>query len=512
MKRLHGRVSRVIKAKNFLTMKNISLPAGLLLCAGLLASCSYSPPEPAADPANPRVPPVAGNGDFSKYVAVGDALTAGFMDNALYREGQQNAYAVILGERMKGVNANAAFNFPVLGDEGGAGFSQFVPGTSTPVGRLHFILPVCSANPVATRTLGLVPAPIIPGEALAPYPGDKAALNNFAAPGTKSFHALAAGYGSSPTLGNPFYWRFATAPAASLIGDAVAARGTFFTYWLGSNDILSYATSGGSGNPNPGANPATYGPNDLTDPQVFAGVLQASLDALLATGATTKGAIATLPEAVGLPFFQLINAGLTSGGANAALPFNLSAAQAAGLNAGYARLGTAAAGVDFKAGKVNFPVITTARGLRHMDPARDFLTLVTPQDSLLTGPISACNPGLRGGWGITKPIPGQFVLDEAEVLLVSERVAAFNNIIRQQVDSRAERLALVDIHALLGQLNAIRNNIAPGGYFSVDGVHPNPRGQAVIANEFIRAINTRFGATLPPVDIRLYRQNTLPQP
>jgi GDSL-like Lipase/Acylhydrolase len=488
-------------------MKNIMLLSGLLL----LGACTYSPPEPAEDPTQPRVPPVAGNADFSKYVALGNSLTAGFMDNALYQEGQQSAYPVILGGQMKKVNGGAPFNFPALGAPGGTGFGGFAPGTSTPVGRLQFILPVCNANPAATRTLGMTPAPL-PGESLAPYAGDKAALNNFSAPGTKSFHALVAGYGGSPTLGNPFYWRFASASTASMLADAVAAKGTFFTYWLGGNDILSYAASGGSGDPNPGPNPATYAVNDMTDPRLFTAVLNTALNALLSTGATTKGAVATIPELVRFPFFQLVNAGLTAGGANAVLPFNLSAAQAAALNAGYARFGPFAAGVNFKAGKVNYPVIIAGAGLRHMDPAKDFLTFLTPQDSLLAGPISACNPRSRGGWGITKPIPDNFVLDEAEVKLVSERVAAFNAIIRQQVESRGDRLALVDIHALLGNLDAIRNNIAPGGYFSVDGVHPNPRGQALIANEFIRAINSKFASTLPPVDILLYRQNTLPKP
>lgn len=484
----------------------------VLFAGGLLASCDYTPPEPAEDPTNPRVPPVAGNADFSKYVAVGNSLTAGFMDNALYLEGQQNAYPVILAERMKLVNGNAPFAYPAFGEAGGAGFSQFVPGTSIPVGRLRFILPVCGPNPAATRTLGMTPAPTVPGEALAPYGGDKAALNNFGVPGAKSFHAVVAGYGASPTQGNPFYWRFASAPAASLLGDAVAAKGTFFSYWLGSHDVLSYAIAGGSGNPNPGIDPSSYGPNDLTDARVFAAVLQASLDALLATGPNTKGVIATLPEIDRLPFFQLVNAGLTSGGANAVLPFPLSEAQAAALNAGYGQLGPAAAGVSFKAGKVNYPVIATATGLRHLDPTKDFLTLLTPQDSLLAGPISACNPGPRAGWGITRPIPGQYVFDQAEVALVRARVAAFNTLIRQQADSRGDRLALADMHAVLGELDAVRNSIAPGGYFSTDGVHPNPRGQAVIANAFIKAINAKFGSTLPPVDPGRYRQNTLPQP
>lgn len=489
-------------------MKNLKLPLATLFLLTSLYACTYSPPEPAEDPTNPRTPPVAGSADFSKYVAVGNSLTAGFMDNALYLEGQQNAYPVILAERMKAVNNNAAFNFPAFGAAGGAGFGGLVPGTAIPVGRFRFILPECATNPTITKTLGLTPAPLVPGEALTPFTGNKAELNNFGVPGAKVFHPLINGYGASPTQGNPFYWRFASAPTASVMADAAAARGTFFTYWLGSNDVLSYAVSGGTGNPNPGTNPLTYGSNDLTDPQVFAAALKLSLDALLAAGAGTKGAIATVPDVVRAPYFNLVTAGLIAAGA---IPFNLSAGQAAVLNAGYARLGPAAAGVNFKEGKVNYPVIATATGLRHLDRTQDFLTLVIPQDSLLVGPISACKPVARGGWGILEPIPAQYVLDQAEAELVRNRVTAYNEIIRQEVAARNNRLALVDINAVLANLDATQNTLAPpAGYFSLDGVHPNPRGHAVIANEFIKAINATFGATLPSVNIRNYRLNILP--
>lgn len=493
-------------------MKNILTLALAFIGSSLLYSCTYTPPEPPDDPTNPRTPPVAGNADFSKYVAVGNSLTAGFMDNALYLEGQQNAYPVILADRMKSVNGNAAFNFPAYGTAGGAGFGgSFVPGTATPIGRYQFELPACKSNTNQTKTLGLTPAPTIPGEPLAPYTGNKSELNNFGVPGAKIFHALVPGYGVSPVAGNPFFWRFASAATASLLGDAVAAKGTFFTYWLGNNDVLSYATSGGSGNPNPGTNPAAYGSNDMTDPLVFAVVLKNSLDALFSTGATTKGAIATIPNVVNIPYFRLINSGLTTGGVNAPLPFNLSASQAAALNAGYALLGPAAAGVNFKPGKVNYPVITTATGLKHLDPTKDFLTLVTPQDSLLAGPISVCNIAPRAGWGITKPIPAHYVLDQTEVDLVTQRVTAYNNIIRQEAASRPNLLALVDIQLFLANLDARYNTLAPPfGYFSLDGVHPNPRGQAAIANEFIKAINAKFNATLPPVNLANYRLNKLP--
>jgi hypothetical protein len=497
-------------------MKNIRALAAALVMGGAFLSCTYTPPEPPEDPFNPRTPPVAGSADFSKYVAVGNSITAGMMDNALYAEGQRNAYPVILAERMKLVNGGAAFTIPELASPKGAGFGQFVSGSFTPIGRFRFILPTCAANPSATHTLGMTPAPIIPGDDLTPFSGSRATLNNFSAPGTKSFHALLNGYGANILLGNPFYWRFASAQQASLLGDALAAKGTLFSYWLGSNDILFYAVTGGSGNPRStdnDRNPAAYSNNDMTHPDVFEAVYNASLDALLSTGPNTKGVVATIPEITELPFFRLVNEGLTSGGAAAPLPFSLSQAEAEALNAAYAQWGTVAAGVNFRAGKVNYPVIATSSGLRHLNPAKDFLTFLTPQDSLLAGPISACNTAQRPGWGIRRPIPSNFVLDEAEAQLVSQRVAAFNRIIKAgaTAPSRNGRVAVADIHALFKTFDATRNNIVPGGLLSVDGVHPNPRGHAVLANAFIKAINAQFGSTLPPVDISKYRQNELPK-
>ena len=46
---------------------------------------------------------------------------------------------------------------------------------------------------------------------------------------------------------NPYYARFATAPGTStVLGDALAVNPTFFTFWLGNNDILGYAAGGGA--------------------------------------------------------------------------------------------------------------------------------------------------------------------------------------------------------------------------------------------------------------------------
>ncbi|HYE80337.1 MAG TPA: G-D-S-L family lipolytic protein, partial [bacterium] len=58
---------------------------------GMLASCE---PELDGGPVASR-----GSADFTRYVAVGNSLTAGFGDNGLYREGQLNSYPNILAQQ-----------------------------------------------------------------------------------------------------------------------------------------------------------------------------------------------------------------------------------------------------------------------------------------------------------------------------------------------------------------------------------------------------------------------------
>ena len=48
-------------------------------------------------------------------------------------------------------------------------------------------------------------------------------------------------------------------------------------------------------------------------------------------------------------------------------------------------------------------------------------------------------------------------------------------------------------------------DFSPNGVFSTDAVHPNPKGQAIIANEIIAVINASFDAGIPKIDIVPFR-------
>src|SRR5690606_41327362 len=47
--------------------------------------------------------PDKGNADFTKYIAVGNSLTAGFQAGALFTEGQENSLAAMLARQFEAV-------------------------------------------------------------------------------------------------------------------------------------------------------------------------------------------------------------------------------------------------------------------------------------------------------------------------------------------------------------------------------------------------------------------------
>ena len=44
-------------------------------------------------------------------------------------------------------------------------------------------------------------------------------------------------------------------------------------------------------------------------------------------------------------------------------------------------------------------------------------------------------------------------------------------------------------------------DFSPNGILSTDGVHPNPRGYGIVANEMLEVIEAKFGANLPSINV-----------
>ncbi|SNZ00948.1 G-D-S-L family lipolytic protein [Flagellimonas pacifica] len=479
-------------------------------------------PDPMPDP----IEYTSGSADFTKYVAVGNSLTAGFSDNALFRAGQEASFPNMLATNFA-LAGGGAFEIPFMADNlGGAtinGVRDANMDGADDIGN-RLILVFTADGPAPTPKAGEGSTEIT-NKLSGPF-------NNMGIPGAKSYELLAPGYGSLAGLAvgaaNPYYVRISSAEDATVIGDAAAQGATFFSSWIGANDILLYATNGGSGTDRTGnPNPASYSRNDITDPTVFAGSLNGILGAMTAGGA--KGVIANIPNVTDIPYFTTVPHN----------PVPLDEATATLLNGSYAAYNAGVAGalnflvgmsaisqedadleiakrtISFAAGDTNAAVLldedlTDLTGINsalvnmRQATAEDLMVLTSRSFiGTLANPLDPTSIN-----GVAVPLEDKWVLTPEEQTAINNALTAYNATIEAlatQFD-----LAFVDANALLGVLktqgfpmadgSTVTSTFGTGGGFSLDGVHPAPRGYAILANAFIKAINEKYGSNLPDVN------------
>ncbi len=447
-----------------------------------------------------------GSANFSKYVALGDSFAAGYSDNALFMGGQMNAYPNIIAQQFA-LAGGGAFTTPFMSDNLG-GFSA--GGVQVPQFPTRLVFDVDTQTPYNV--------PGITSTGLTDHLAGP--FNNMGIPGAKSFHLGFAGYATA----NPYFGRFASSAAATVVGDAVAQNPTFFSLWIGGNDVLSYAISGGSGTDQTGNfDPSTYGSNDITDPTVFGATYSGIVNNLTSGGA--KGVVANLPYITALPYFTTVPHNpipldaTTVGILNGASGFG---AYNAGLQQAFAfSLITAEERdrrtISFHVGAGNAVVMIdsyltnlSALGLPSYRQATAEDLLVLSARSFL-GTTVGGNPLLVNG--VSVPLEDKWVLSKEEIEEVRVATDAYNASIESVANAKG--LAIVDTKTILAQL-ATENGITMNGYtlksayvtggaFSLDGIHPSPRGYAFIANLFIDAVNGKYGSNLPKANIGNYR-------
>jgi lysophospholipase L1-like esterase len=561
----------------------------LILTALLVGSCKQEPikPEPAVVETPTPTTPSAGTANFTKFVAIGNSLTAGYQAGALFNEGQQNSLGAILAKQFATVGGGA-FNQPDINSVNGFNTTTTnppVPGGPI-LGRLVLFDPDGTgprgAGPAAlgtpARTVSCpssVSTPAVPGsggQVPLPFTGNKAALNNFGVPGIQLIQVL------SPATGGPanppppaapinpaynaLYARFASNPStngvtgSTILADAVAANGSFFMFFLGNNDILGYATTGGSG-----AIPLTTVGGAPGPGTGFQAAYQSAINTLLTANPNSKGVIGNIPDVTTIPFFFTVTHNAIT----------LASEQATALNAAFAgyngvmdaikaspallALSTSSA-ANLDARKVTY---TAGAGNRILiaEKSPEFPDLGATFDAILAGGgmsaaqraalepyrrvrqatatdlITLSAGGILGTCfnppgnnatliiGTSIPLADQFVLIPSEISAILTRTAELNAVIKAAADNSNNRIALADVNAAFKKLVTDRAQVIngvtitptfapPTGGFSEDGVHPNSRGSAYLANIFIDAINAKFGATIPKPDLSTYKGTALP--
>ena len=434
----------------------------ILLAASALILASCHP--------NIDVKPVgttSGSANFSHYISIGNSLTAGYADGGLYLDGQQNSYPSIIAAQMKALGAGTFYQ-PLFDASvaNGSGYLQ-LSGFDT-LGN-PILMPVTTSLAfLDSATVPLYPSKV---PVYTKYTGN---IDNFGVPGIKLSNITFAWYGNY----NPYYERMLpgsigthTTPYLSFV---TSHTFTFFSNWLGNNDALGYATTGGAG-------------DVLTGQTDFNTYYQMLLDSMTAQGA--KGVCATIPDVTVIPYFTTITPAL--------------------LLANIQKSAPTVPAIYIKAKKTAVYGDTTYEV--RPATAKDHIILTFPTALFKT---TVSSPIGSVPYGVTpySPIDNQYVLDSAETIITQTYVTAYNNSIKNL--AAAKGLAVADMYTFLNNVHAnglvadgisLNTSFISGGLFSLDGVHLTPRGYAVVANEFIKAINAQYGSTIPLANVAAFR-------
>ena len=421
----------------------------------VLSSCN-----PNLDIPNPQ----PGNADFHKFIAVGGDYFSGYQDGALYEKGQSNSLPALLAREFTYVGCED-FRQPLMPDDHGLGLnpkpweSPFL--TASKLGNHTDCQGVTSLFPLSTQMDAITAAPYLSGVS-----GNT--FQNLSVPFAKVMQLFDTSFSNSYAQGNsnPYYYRFASnAGRSSVFYDAKAQNATFFSVWTGMEDIYDYAANGGHN-------------KTILPASAFGAYLDTLITALEKNGA--KGVIANIPDLNTLPFYTTV-------------PWNgmaLTQNKADSLNQ--------LTGFQF-----NFVAGNNGFMIQYPNNSGNYRKLGPGENILLTVPLDSVKCDFLGAF---QPLPDQYVLDSMEVQLVNNAIASYNAVIAQKAAQYG--LALVDANAYFHNVSTgikwdgadYNMKFVEGGFFSLDGYHPNQKGYALLANEFIKAINLKFGSTIPWVN------------
>lgn len=444
-----------------------------------------------------------GSANFSNYIAVGNSLTQGYQDNGLHNEynQQDNSFPAIIAKQM-GVN----FVQPTVLGANGSGYL-----------RLTSLKPTLLNIPAASGWNNW----------------DKnIKYNNLGVSGIRLTDCVPTPGGfMSATINqvitdlNPYgkFLDFGSIVSSKSYLDNVKNSGaTFFTCWLGNNDVLGWATAGGDdGEITIAGIPIPIKTSNLTDPAIFRSKYDSILGAFQTMGA--KGVCATIPDVTSIPFFTTVPHNPVPLDQQTVTMLNSSyAAYNGGIDLALANslitpAEAASRKINFTVGSNNKLVIIDEdlTDLTGLNSALINIRQATSEDLIVLKASSDIGRVLNNDptkiYGVSIPFADSLVLTKTEVLTVQNHTNLLNNEIR--ASASAHGVAIADMHSFLFTLRsglvfdgvAVDAKFIEGGAFSLDGVHPNSRGYAMVANKFIEVINNTYGSNIRPVPIQNYR-------
>lgn len=409
---------------------NVFILASALAVLALVAGCASIDPIEQPEFSS-------GTADFTRMVAIGNSLTAGFQNNGLVEARQASSYAAQIARQMgksvltAGVATNQPGEFVIPG--------YGAPGTAGSLELLTLLPPT------------IAPIQVAGGPVNTTYPG---VYNALAVPGANASDVL----NTVTSASNPLF-DLVLRGQGTMIQQAAAMQPTFVILWVGANDVLREVTQG----------------VPATEVAVFEQQYRQIVTALTSLPTYTGMVAGNVPDVTTIPFTTTIPPFVVNPATRQPVlidghlvpligpagPLTLPGPGTPGdlVTLGASSLMTQGFGIPVALGGNGQPlpgaVVLTPAEVVHISQRVDDINQVIADVAAEFGyPMADINALLREGATVGLEMGG-FEYTE---------------------------------------------DLVTGGLFSLDGVHPTDMGHAFVADVFIEAINEAYGATLQPVD------------
>ncbi|MBO2013145.1 hypothetical protein [Hymenobacter negativus] len=474
-------------------MKNFSLnlgrTAGFIAAATtlLLTACA-----PGQDTPTPVV-----NVNVSNYLAVGDTYTAGVSAGGLTRNSQEYSFPNQLARQFQSFSGGGTFTQPII-DGSGSGYLSFLDVSPIGYVRSRRVAGQAVRGTVVNSNSCIIPDTV---RLLTRSTTAGTLPQNLGIPGLLLSQINTANLGnqSNATPGgtfNPYFERLL--PAADnrtylQVLTTASTSATFFTFFQGLDDLMPYIRSGGTC----GSTPTTNFANTMKQNA------KRVLDVLTAGG--RQGVIAKLPNITTLPLLSLgqgdrLQARLQASFGDKTLlyiedPLGIGPGQPISSD-DYVLATTLPRIGQLTPVLVGSTTLMLPYGRDVRNPLRDADVLdATTEMNLLTAAVSNYN----NNTGVAPAAPGLETLAKTYKLPIittstSESALNLNDFLFSQVDG------IISVGGVQYSAEPVR-----GGFFSTDYYSLTPRGNGLLANAFITAINRAYRTNIPAIDV-----NTLP--
>ncbi|HBZ39117.1 MAG TPA: hypothetical protein DEO59_11815 [Balneola sp.] len=497
--------------------KGIILLSIVLLC---ISGCKYEPPASASSLTEESIAL-----DFSRTFAVGGTYSSGFMDGALFTDGQKYSYPNLFAQSLSEIYERDIFIQADIESENGFNLEE---GDNTK-GKYKLVYESLSSMYVKR-----IPES---GQQIGNWSGDDTDLNDYSFPGLKVHELL----NSNGDTNNPYYNRV-EGLNGSIIDQIVDKNPTMVILSLGNEDVLSFAFNGASGSDQPNLNTITE--IDLIKPEDFQNIAVSIVNKII-NETDAEIFIANVINPIETPFFNEIDWALEL------QEYDTSYIAAAGrfyeeLNEQIAKHNFVENGslpLSERRSIINFQLDAYCEVptliceipffIDRVNRARVIEDEYLDSDTLSDGTILPKIRQLTEGEKILydnlpnlhresllsgiQPLNDSQVLTHDEIVVIENRIQSYNQIL-DGIAGSSNRIYLLDFHSVIEKLQAnelnddgvfYTNQFDELSFYSSDGYTINRRGQAFLANTLIEKLNEISESNVPKLKPNLFEGNKI---